>query len=192
MGENKGHTTVAVDSTTLNKLDRLAKASGVTKKEFIAISMDYFLKNGIDPVTCETPTQELVKLNKRIDDLFRFLKHQETVTIVPMAGGSLKNHAVTQNKIDETKTAIDEIKTAIDKVINPSLYYTFKATTYKAGTCIKEGKSIKDEINDLNGELTKRDEQFSTLLDAYKGLLAYIDPKDKSKLSQVLNKLSNL
>lgn len=185
-------TTVTIDSSTAKKLDRLAKASGVTKKDFIAISMDYFLKNGIDPVTCETPTQELVKLNKRIDDLFRFLKHQETNTIVPMAGGSLKNHAVTQNKIDEAKTVIDEIKTAIDKGINPSLYYTLKATAYKNGICIKEGKSIKDEINDLNGELTKRDEQFTTLLEAYKGLLAYIDPKDKSKLSQVLNKLSNL
>lgn len=178
-------TTVTIDSSTAKKLDRLAKASGMSKKDFIAVSMDYFLKNGIDPVTCETPTQELVKLNKRIDDLFRFLKHQETTTIVPMASGSLKNHAVTQNKINE-------IKTAIDNVIGPSLLYTFKATTYKGGICIKEGKSIKDEFEDLNKELTKRDEQFTTLLEAYKGLLAYIDPKDKSKLTQVLNKLSNL
>lgn len=104
--QKTNHTTVAVDSTTLNKLDRLAKASGVTKKDFIAISMDYFLKNGIDPVTCETPTQELVKLNKRIDDLFRFLKHQETNTIVPMASGSLKNHADTQRALKELSDAI--------------------------------------------------------------------------------------
>lgn len=177
MGENKGHTTVAVDSTTLNKLDRLAKASGVSKKDFIAISMDYFLKNGIDPVTCETPTQELVKLNKRIDDLFRFLKHQETATIVPMASGSLKNHAVTHDKIGQMEKTVKGNQAVI----------------------FEQVKSARDEVKDLKKELTKRDEeiktkddQFRTLLEAYKGLLAYIDPKDKSKLSQVFNKISNL
>lgn len=171
------NTTVTIDSSTAKKLDRLAKASEVSKKDFIAISMDYFLKNGIDPVTCETPTQELVKLNKRIDDLFRFLKHQETATIVPMASGSLKNHAVTHDKIGQMEKTVKGNQAVI----------------------FEQVKSARDEVKDLKKELTKRDEeiktkddQFRTLLEAYKGLLAYIDPKDKSKLSQVFNKISNL
>ena len=56
--EKDSKTTVAVERTTFAKLDRLAKANSVTKLEYITHAINYFEKNGINPVEHETPAHD--------------------------------------------------------------------------------------------------------------------------------------
>lgn len=44
MVEKRQQTTVTIDTNTGARLERLAKANGVSKKEFISLSLDYFEK----------------------------------------------------------------------------------------------------------------------------------------------------
>ena len=76
--EKDSKTTVAVERTTFAKLDRLAKANSVSKMEYITHAINYFEKYGINPVEHESPAQEMQKLIKRMDQVFAFLKKQET------------------------------------------------------------------------------------------------------------------
>ena len=49
MAEKRQQTTVTIDTDTGARLERLAKANGVSKKEFISLSLDFFEKYGIIP-----------------------------------------------------------------------------------------------------------------------------------------------
>ena len=81
--EKDSKTTVAVERTTFAKLDRLAKANSVSKMEYITHAINYFEKYGINPVEHESPAQEMQKLIKRMDQVFAFLKKQETDLVRP-------------------------------------------------------------------------------------------------------------
>ena len=90
--EKDSKTTVAVERTTFAKLDRLAKANSVSKMEYITHAINYFEKYGINPVEHESPAQEMQRLIKRMDQVFAFLKKQETDLVRPaceaLAGAS--------------------------------------------------------------------------------------------------------
>ena len=81
--EKDSKTTVAVERTTFAKLDRLAKANSMSKMEYITHAINYFEKYGINPVEHESPAQEMQKLIKRMDQVFAFLKKQETDLVRP-------------------------------------------------------------------------------------------------------------
>lgn len=117
------NSTVAISSIDAKKLDRFCKSNGLSKKEFISVSLNYFLKEGINPKTHESPNAELSKLNKRIDQLFGFIKKQEQDLLKPIAleivRGSksqnesflnvLKNQEILQNIIrSESKSILSE------------------------------------------------------------------------------------
>lgn len=83
MAEKRQQTTVTIDTDTGARLERLAKANGVSKKEFISLSLDYFEKYGINPAKHESPAQEMQKLIRRIDQVVAFQKVQERDFIRP-------------------------------------------------------------------------------------------------------------
>lgn len=78
MVEKRQQTTVTIDTNTGARLERLAKANGVSKKEFISLSLDYFEKYGINPAKHESPAQEMQKLIRRIDQVVAFQKSAGT------------------------------------------------------------------------------------------------------------------
>lgn len=184
-------TTVTIDSSTAKKLDRLAKASGLSKKDFIAISMDYFLKNGIDPVTCETPTHEIAQLRKRVEDLFGFIHKIEIDAITPMDSSNIKNHAVTHSTLEEVKTQIISVVEPVVNTIRDKSSYIYNDITFKYKKELAEKDKTIERQKKLIEQYQKKDE-FKELLDAFTKLKEYVDPKDKTKLSQVVSKLSNL
>jgi len=79
------NSTVAISVIDAKKLDRFCKSNALSKKEFITVSLNYFIKEGINPKTHESPHAELSKLNKRIDQLFGFIKKQEQDLLKPIA-----------------------------------------------------------------------------------------------------------
>ncbi len=70
-------TSVTIDRKTFARLDRLAKANGVSKKEYLSCALEYFEKYGINPVRHESPAQEMQKLIKRCDQVIAFIRKQE-------------------------------------------------------------------------------------------------------------------
>jgi len=119
------NSTVAISATDAKKLDRFCKSNGLSKKEFISVSLNYFIKEGINPKSHESPHIELSKLNKCIDQLFGFIKKQEQDLLKPIAHeivkGSklqndsflnvLKNQEILQNIIrSESKSVLSETK----------------------------------------------------------------------------------
>ena len=55
----------------------------MSKMEFLTHAINYFEKYGINPVEHESPAQEMQKLIKRMDQVFAFLKKQETDLVRP-------------------------------------------------------------------------------------------------------------
>ena len=90
MVEKRQQTTVTIDTNTGARLERLAKANGVSKKEFISLSLDYFEKYGINPAKHESPAQEMQKLIRRIDQVVAFQKVQERDFIRPAMQSVMK------------------------------------------------------------------------------------------------------
>ena len=58
--------------------------SYMTKKDFVSESLDYFLKEGINPKVHESPQAEIKKITKRLDHVFAFFKKQEQEFIRPL------------------------------------------------------------------------------------------------------------
>jgi beta-lactamase regulating signal transducer with metallopeptidase domain len=79
-------TTISVDTETAAKLDRLAKANKVAKKEYISYALNYFEKYGINPVKHESPAQEMQTLIKRVNQIVAFIRkknnHKVTTSFV--------------------------------------------------------------------------------------------------------------
>lgn len=82
MKETK-NTTVAISPAVNSRLDTFCTQKGITKKDFISLSLSYFERYGINPNDHESPAIEMEKILKRINDLIRFFKAQERDIINP-------------------------------------------------------------------------------------------------------------
>jgi hypothetical protein len=60
------NSTVAVSPEIGKKLERFCDSCGITKKDFISLSLDYFQRYGINPAKHESPAKEMEKLIKKI------------------------------------------------------------------------------------------------------------------------------
>lgn len=82
-GKDK-NSTVAISPDVARKLDSFCKGNGMTKKDFISLSLEYFIREGINPKTHESPKSEITKITKRLDQFFAFMKKQEQDILRPM------------------------------------------------------------------------------------------------------------
>ena len=132
--EKDSKTTVAVERTTFAKLDRLAKANSVSKMEYISHAINYFEKYGINPVEHESPAQEMQKLIKRMDQVFAFLKKQETDLVRPaceaLAGASTQITISLSSLLSEEKFRrfLKDNKELLAEIINLSLIHISEPT----------------------------------------------------------------
>lgn len=108
MSENKEYTTMAVDKKSATFIETMAKGAKISKKEFIKISMDYFMENGINPIEHETPKAEIAKLTKRLNQFFAFFKKQETTIILPMANTIINENTAIKKQDKELKEKLQE------------------------------------------------------------------------------------
>lgn len=79
----KPNTTIAISQQDLKRLEGFVKRKGISKKNFITISLDFFERTGLDPSKHESPKAELEKVLKRIDQVIAFIKTQEKETLRP-------------------------------------------------------------------------------------------------------------
>jgi hypothetical protein len=189
--EKNSKTTVAVERTTFAKLDRLAKANSVSKMEYITHAINYFEKYGINPVEHESPAQEMQKLIKRMDQVFAFLKKQETDLVRPaceaLAGASTRITISLSSLLSEEKFRryLKENSELFIEVMNQS--------SEKGKAIDRAERAVRDSdatIRKNQQAIFKRIEANETAqLKAMQHIVSFLDAKGKTGLLDDINKV---
>ena len=189
--EKDSKTTVAVERTTFTKLDRLAKANNVSKMEFLTHAINYFEKYGIYPVEHESPAQEMQKLIKRMDQVFAFLKKQETDLVRPaceaLAGASTQITINLSSLLSEEKFRrfLKENSELFIEVMNQS--------SEKGKAIDRAERAVRDSdatIRKNQQAIFKRIEANETAqLKAMQHIVSFLDAKGKTGLLDDINKV---
>lgn len=78
-------TTIAIDKVTDKIIEKLCKRYSLKKGEITKLAFQYLDKANINPSEAPESTKaELRKINKRQDDLIRFIRHYEEEQLNPM------------------------------------------------------------------------------------------------------------
>lgn len=117
MADKRQLTTVTIDTDTGTRLERLAKANGVSKKEFISLSLEYFEKYGINPAQHESPAQEMQKLIKRIDQIVAFQKVQEREFVRPAMGAVMETEARIKGDLTRIAQSYENMLSILQEVL---------------------------------------------------------------------------
>lgn len=189
--EKDSKTTVAVERTTFTKLDRLAKANNVSKMEFLTHAINYFEKYGINPVEHESPAQEMQKLIKRMDQVFAFLKKQETDLVRPaceaLAGAS------TQITINLSSLLSEEKFRRFLKE-NSELFIEVMNQSSEKGKAIDRAERA---VRDSDATIRKNQQAIFKLIEAnetaqlkaMQHIVSFLDAKGKTGLLDDINKV---
>ena len=86
-------TTIAIDRETNTLVEKICKRYSLKKSEVVKLAFHYLDKAHINPADApESVKSELSKINKRQDDIIRFIRHYEEEKLNPMIRTS---HAIT-------------------------------------------------------------------------------------------------
>lgn len=78
-------TTISIDKEASRLVDKICKRYSLKKSEAIKLAFQYLDKASINPSEAPESTKvELRKINKRQDDLIRFIRHYEEEQLNPM------------------------------------------------------------------------------------------------------------
>ena len=78
-------TTIGIDRQTSKLIDKLCKRYSLKKGEIVRLAFVYIDKTCINPSEApESVKSELAKINKRQDDIIRFIRHYEEEQLNPM------------------------------------------------------------------------------------------------------------
>ena len=78
-------TTIAIDKETDKLIEKLCKRYLLKKGEIVKLAFLYLDKAHINPADApESVKSELSKINKRQDDIIRFIRHYEEEKLNPM------------------------------------------------------------------------------------------------------------
>lgn len=83
--QKTGLTSIGIDKATNRLIDKLCKRYNLKKGEIVRLAFAYIDKASINPSEPpESAKAELAKINKRQDDLIRFIRHFEEEELNPM------------------------------------------------------------------------------------------------------------
>lgn len=118
MEEKKPNTprnsTVAVSPEIGKKLERFCASCGITKKDFISLSLDYFQRYGINPVKHESPAQEMQSLIKRVNQIVAFIRKQEQEALRPLCEATAVTNTHIENVLSDLFLVVKRFEGAMD------------------------------------------------------------------------------
>ena len=135
------NSTVAISPDVAKKLDKFCQSNGMTKKDFISLSLSYFEKQGINPAKHESPKGEIEKVTKRLDQFFAFFKKQEQDIIKPFYMDYSRTTRVIYNSFDDEAEKIREIEKKLGEIE--------KKLGEKEQEREKDSQQIKEGLNNL-------------------------------------------
>ena len=192
--ENKGqkiiYTTVSIDKETGRLIEKICKRYSLKKSEVVKLAFLYLDKANINPADDhESVKSELTKINKRQDDIIRFIRHYEEKELNPMIRTS---HSIAV-KFDAT---VGSLSQKVDTEINNSkenLINILKKLDEQFGKVANVINNQAKLINDLSQTQQKDYKKLLELISLYSELATcgVMDGKRKENLKSEIIELIN-
>ena len=183
-------TTISIDKETAALVEKICKRYSLKKSEVVKLAFGYIDKAHINPSEApESVKSELAKINKRQDDIIRFIRHYEEEKLNPMIRTS---HVITV-RFEKVVTELSEL---VSSEINSSrelqdnvLKKINEAFNQHAGVINNQAKQI-NSLSQVHGQNTKK---LLQLISLYSELSAcgVMDSKRKDNLKAEISNLIN-
>lgn len=174
-------TTISIDKETANLVAKICKRYSLKKGEIVKLAFQYLEKAHINPADApESVKSELSKINKRQEDIIRFIRHYEEEMLNPMIRTS---HAITV-RFEKVVTELCEL---VSSEIGSSrelqdnvLKRISEAFNQHAGVINNQAK----QINSLSQAQQRENKKFLQLISLYSELATcgVMDGKRKENL----------
>ena len=194
MVQNKNKTaltTIGIDHSTNRQIDKLCKRYNLKKGEIVKLAFDYLDKACINPSEPpESVKTEMAKINKRQEDLIRFIRHFEQEQLNPMVRAT-----------NSIAVRFDEIVKALETLILSQLENNqekYNSVLQRIGDKLAEHANIMNnngrQIGTLQQIQKKDNAKLLTLISLYADLTVcgMMDGKRKENLKTEINNLINV
>lgn len=183
-------TTISIDKETASLIGKICKRYSLKKGEIVKLAFQYLEKAHINPADApESVKSELSKINKRQDDIIRFIRKYEEDTLNPMIRTS---HSIAVKFDGTAKTletaVLSQVKESQEKY-NSVLQRISDQFGKHAEVINNQGK----QINALTQTQQRDNEKFLKLITLYSELATcgVMDGKRKESLRAEINDLIN-
>lgn len=190
-------TTISIDTETAKLVNKICKRYSLKKSEVVKLAFRYIDKASINPSEApESVKSELSKINKRQDDIIRFIRHYEEDQLNPMIRTSHSIAVRFDNTVKEQNGLItSEINTSRELQDNVLKKIT-ETFNQHAGVINNQAKQINDLAGVISSSSKKQDRNNSKLLkliSLYSELATcgVMDGKRKENLRNEINDLIN-
>ena len=190
-------TTIAVEAETDKLIEKLCKRYSLKKGEIVKLAFLYLERAHINPADApESVKSELAKINKRQDDIIRFIRKYEEDQLTPMIRTShsiaVKFDASVKEQKELIASEIDTTRELQDNVLK-KISETFNQ---HAGVINNQAKQINDLAQSINASSKKQERNNNKLLkliSLYSELATcgVMDGKRKDSLRAEINDLIN-
>lgn len=191
------YTTVSIDKETASLIAKICKRYSLKKSEIVKLAFLYLDKAHINPADApESVKSELAKINKRQDDIIRFIRNYEEKELNPMIRTShsiaIKFDASVKEQKGLIASEIDTTRELQDNVLK-KISETFNQ---HAGVINNQAKQINDLAGAINASSKKQERNNNKLLkliSLYSELATcgVMDGKRKENLRNEINDLIN-
>lgn len=183
-------TTIGIDKSTNRLIDKLSNRYNLKKGEIVKLAFEYMDKACINPSEPpESVKTEMAKINKRQDDLIRFIRYFEEKELNPMIRAT---HAITIRFDEIVKNletlVLSQLENNQEKY-NTVLQKISDTLTQHADVINNQGK----QINSLHQLLKQDNKKLLELIALYAELTAcgVMDGKRKENLKAEIYQLIN-
>lgn len=190
-------TTIAIEAETDKLIEKLCKRYSLKKGEITKLAFLYLDKAHINPADApESVKSELSKINKRQDDVIRFIRKYEEDQLNPMIRTSHSIAVRFDSSVKEQKELItSEINTSRELQDNVLKKIT-ETFNQHAGVINNQAKQINDLAGVINSSSKKQERNNNKLLkliSLYSKLATcgVMDGKRKENLRNEINDLIN-
>lgn len=183
-------TSIAVENTTDKLIEKLCKRYSLKKGEIVKLAFLYLEKAHINPADApESVKSELSKINKRQDDIIRFIRHYEEKELNPMIRTSHSIAIKFDTAVKSLSDKIDlEIKTSNENLVN--VLKKLDEQFVKVANVINNQAKV---ITDLSDTQKKNNKKLLELISLYSELATcgVMDGKRKENLKSEIIDLIN-
>lgn len=181
------YTTVSIDKETARLIDKICKRYSLKKSEVVKLAFRYIDKANINPNEApESVKSELSKINKRQDDIIRFIRHYEEEQLNPMIRTSnsiaVKFDAIVQKLCELVDSEISSSRELQDNVL--------RKVSEKFNEHADVINSHAKQINFLSSSQQKGNAKLMKLISLYSDLTScgVMDGKRKENIkSEIMN-----
>lgn len=193
MAQNKNKsvlTTIGIDKSTNRLIDKLSNRYNLKKGEIVKLAFEYMDKTCINPSEPpESVKTEMAKINKRQDDLIRFIRHFEEEQLNPMIRATHSIAIRFDGIVKELETLVLSQLENNQEKYNTVLQKISDKINEHANVINNQGK----QINSLHQLLKQDNKKLLELIGLYSELTAcgVMDGKRKENLKAEIYQLIN-